>query len=166
MQITQKKGGVILSYVQMVSNVLVKFIYTPFLLRALGQNEYGLFSLVMSIVGYLAVLELGFGSTVTRYTVKYNSENDKDSLYKLYGTLSVMYILMGVTALVICCVLSYFTPELFSATMTDEETSKLQLMVFLCGINLLFTFPLQISASVLVAYERFIFKNGLNLIRK
>lgn len=165
MQITQKKGGVILSYVQMVSNVLVKFIYTPFLLRALGQNEYGLFSLVMSIVGYLAVLELGFGSTVTRYTVKYNSENDKDSLYKLYGTLSVMYILMGVTALVICCVLSYFTPELFSATMTDEETSKLQLMVFLCGINLLFTFPLQISASVLVAYERFIFKNGLNLIR-
>ena len=165
MQITQKKGGVILSYVQMVSNVLVKFVYTPFLLRSLGQNEYGLFSLVMSIVGYLAVLELGFGSTVTRYTVKFNSENDKESLFKLYGTLSVMYILMGITALVICCVLSYFTPELFSATMTDEETSKLQLMIFLCGINLLFTFPLQISASVLVAYERFIFKNGVNLIR-
>ena len=40
----QKKGGVVLSYGQMVSNVLVKFIYTPFLLHALGQNEYGLFS--------------------------------------------------------------------------------------------------------------------------
>lgn len=165
MQITQKKGGVILSYVQMVSNVLVKFIYTPFLLRALGQNEYGLFSLVMSIVGYLAVLELGFGSTVTRYTVKYNTEGDKISLNKLYGTLSVVYILMGVTALIICCVLSYFSPQLFAATMTGEETSKLRLMIFLCGINLLFTFPLQISASVLVAYEKFIFKNGINLIR-
>ncbi len=165
MNITQKKGGVILSYVQMVSNVLVKFIYTPFLLRALGQNEYGLFSLVMSIVGYLAVLELGFGSTVTRYTVKYNTEGDKQSLYKLYGTLSVVYILMGVTALLICCGLSYFSPQLFSATMTAEEISKLRLMIFLCGINLLFTFPLQISASVLVAYERFIFKNGINLIR-
>lgn len=149
----------------MVSNVLVKFIYTPFLLRALGQNEYGLFSLVMSIVGYLAVLELGFGSTVTRYTVKYNTEGDKQSLYKLYGTLSVVYILMGVTALLICCGLSYFSPQLFSATMTAEEISKLRLMIFLCGINLLFTFPLQISASVLVAYERFIFKNGINLIR-
>lgn len=165
MQLTQKKGGVILSYVQMVSNVLVKFIYTPFLLRALGQNEYGLFSLVMSIVGYLAVLELGFGSTVTRYTVKYNTEGDKESLSKLYGTLSVVYILMGVTALIICCVLSYFSPQLFAATMTGEETTKLRLMIFLCGINLLFTFPLQISASVLVAYERFIFKNGINLIR-
>ena len=165
MNISQKKGGVILSYVQMVSNVLVKFIYTPFLLRALGQNEYGLFSLVMSIVGYLAVLELGFGSTVTRYTVKYNTEGDKQSLYKLYGTLSVVYILMGVTALLICCGLSYFSPQLFSATMTAEEISKLRLMIFLCGINLLFTFPLQISASVLVAYERFIFKNGINLIR-
>ncbi len=165
MKITEKKGGVILSYVQMISNVLVKFIYTPFLLRALGQNEYGLFSLVMSIVGYLAVLELGFGSTVTRYTVKYNTEGDKRSLYKLYGTLSVVYIIMGVTALLICCGLSYCSPQLFSATMTAEEISKLRIMIFLCGINLLFTFPLQISASVLVAYERFIFKNGINLIR-
>lgn len=165
MQITQKKGGVVLSYAQMVSNVLVKFIYTPFLLRALGQNEYGLFSLVMSIVGYLTILDFGFGSTVTRYTVKYKSNNDKESLYKLYGTLSVMYILMGVIALVICCLLSYFTPELFSARMTDEEITKLQLMIFLCGINLLFTFPFQISVSVLVAYERFILKNGVSLIR-
>ena len=160
----EKKGGVLLSYIQMVANVLVKFIYTPFLLRALGQNEYGLYSLVMSIVGYLAVLELGFGSTVTRYTVKYNTENDRQSLYKLYGTLSVLYVCMGIAAFAICCTLSYFSPELFGATMTAEETSKLRLMMFLCGINLLFTFPLQISASVLVAYERFIFKNGIHLI--
>ena len=165
MKISEKKGGVMLSYIQMVLNVLVKFIYTPFLLMALGQNEYGLFSLVMSFVGYLAVLELGFGSTVTRYTVKYNTEGDKESLKKLYGTLSVVYILMGVTAMLICVVLSYCAPQLFGTTMTGEEVDKLRLMMVLCGMNLLFTFPLQISASVLVAYERFIFKNGINLIR-
>jgi len=38
-------------------------------------------------------------------------------------------------------------------------------MIFLCGVNLLFTFPLQISTSVIVAYDRFVFKNGINLIR-
>ncbi len=165
MQVSQKKGGVILSYVQMVSNVLVKFIYTPFLLRALGQNEYGLFSLVMSIVGYLAILDFGFGSAVTRYTVKYNTEGDREKLFQLYGTVSVIYILIGVLALTVCCLLGFFTPQLFSSTMTAEEVSKIRIMMFLCGINLLFTFPLQISASVLVAHERFIFKNGVNLIR-
>ena len=165
MPISEKKGGVILSYIQMVSNVLVKFLYTPFLLRALGQNEYGLFSLVMSIVGYLAILDFGFGSAVTRFTVKYNTEDDKTNLYRLYGTVSVIYILIGILALAVCCLLAFYTPQLFSSTMTGEEVSKIRIMMLLCGINLLFTFPLQISASVLVAYEKFIFKNAIYLIR-
>lgn len=165
MQLSQKKGGVILSYAQMVLNVLVKFIYTPFLLRALGQNEYGLFSLVMSIVGYLAILDFGFGSAVTRYTIKYNTEGDRENLYKLYSTVSIIYVIIGILAFSICFLLGFFTPQLFSSTMTAEEVSKIRIMMFLCGINLLFTFPLQISASVLVAHQKFIFKNGINLIR-
>lgn len=161
----QKKGGVVLSYGQMVSNVLVKFIYTPFLLHALGQNEYGLFSLIMSIVGYLAILDMGFGSTVTRYTVKYRTENDEEKLLNLYGTLSVVYIGIGVLALVVCAILNLSADRLFSNTMTIDEIGKIRLMIILCGLNLLFSFPLQIARSVLIAYERFIFKNGLELIR-
>lgn len=163
--LSEKKGGVILSYVQMVSNVLVKFIYTPFLLRALGQNEYGLFSLVMSIVGYLAILDMGFGSTVTRFTVKYKEVDDKDGLYRLYSTLSLFYIIIGVIALLICIILSCGTQALFGATMTPEEVYKLRIMIMLVGVNLLFSFPLQISTSVITAYEKFIYKNGLNLIK-
>lgn len=165
MKISEKKGGVLLSYIQMVSNVLLKFIYTPFLLHALGQNEYGLYSLVMSIVGYLSILDLGFGGTVTRYTIKYKEAGDKEGLYKLYSTLSAFYMLIGIMALAICVVLSLCTQSLFGETMTTTEISKLRIMILLVGFNLLFSFPLQISTSVVVAYEKFIFKNGLNLLR-
>lgn len=165
LSITQKKGGILLSYIQMVSNVLVKFIYTPFLLRELGQNEYGLYSLVMSIVGYLAILDLGFGSTVTRFTIKYKEAGDKDGLYRLHSTLSLFYVIIGVIALIVCFILSCSTQSIFGATMTPTEIQKLRLMIFLVGVNLLFSFPLQISTSVIIAYERFIFKNGLYLIK-
>lgn len=165
MKFGEKKGGVLLSYIQMVSNVLVKFIYTPFLLHALGQNEYGLYSLVMSIVGYLSILDLGFGSTVTRYTVKYKEANDRDGLYRLYSTLSLFYVIIGVIALIVCVILSCCTQSLFGATMTPEEVQKLRIMILLVGVNLLFSFPLQISTSVIVAYEKFTFKNGINLLK-
>ena len=165
MKLGEKKGGVLLSYIQMVSNVLVKFIYTPFLLHALGQNEYGLYSLVMSIVGYLSILDLGFGSTVTRYTIKYKEANDRDGLYGLYSTLSLFYVIIGVIALIVCVILSCSTQTLFGSTMTPEEVQKLRIMILLVGINLLFSFPLQISTSVIVAYEKFIFKNGINLLK-
>lgn len=160
----QKKWGVILRYIQMISNVVIKFVYTPFLLRALGQNEYGLFSLTMSIVGYLAILDLGFGSTVTRFTVKYRSEGDNQKLYQLYSTLSVIYILIGLLAMLICFFLSVSADNLFGRTMTDVEVGKLKIMILLCGVNLLFTFPMQIAGSVLVAYEKFIVKNGVTLL--
>lgn len=164
MPVLQKKWGVILRYIQLIANVVIKFIYTPFLLRALGQNEYGLYSLTMSIVGYLAILDLGFGSTVTRFTVKYKEENDKPKLYGLYSTLSVIYIIIGLLAMLICFALSMSASHLFGSTMSVAEVSKLKLMILLCGINLLFSFPLQISASVLTAYERFVVKHGVTLI--
>lgn len=160
----EKKWGVILRYIQMISNVVIKFVYTPFLLRALGQNEYGLFSLTMSIVGYLAILDLGFGSTVTRFTVKYRSEGDAKKLYQLYSTLSIIYILIGLLAMLICAGLSISAEGLFGRTMSDVEVGKLRLMILLCGVNLMFTFPLQIAGSVLVAYEKFIVKNGVTLL--
>ena len=165
MKLGEKGGGVVLGYAQMVLNVLVKFVYTPFLLMCLGQSEYGLFSLVMSVVGYMAVLDLGFGSTVTRYTVKYLSSNDEEGLKKLYGTISVVYIIIGIVAFFICVALSLSSSKLFGRTMTPEEVDKLRLMLFFVGINLLFTFPLQISRSVVIANEKFVFKNLVELIR-
>ena len=159
--ISQKKGGVVLNYATLLSNVVVKFLYTPFLLYFLGQSEYGLFSLVMTIVGYMAILDLGFCSTVTRFTLKYDTVGDKDGLNRLFGTLSLIYVVIGLVAFSICFVMSYATDTLFGKAMTDTEVERLRLMIFLCGINLLFTFPLQIASSVVSAYERFIFKNSV-----
>jgi len=164
MAINQKKWGATLSYVSLISNVLVKFIYTPLLLRMLGQAEYGLYSLVISIVGYLAILDFGFGTTVTRYTVKYITESDRKGMLHLYGTLSIIYIIIGLLAFLICFGISLGAESLFGASMTPIEVDRLKLMIILCGINLLFMFPLQISSSVLIAYEKFVFKNGVQLL--
>ena len=42
----QIKAGAALNYVIIGINALVGLLYTPYMLRMLGQNEYGLFSLV------------------------------------------------------------------------------------------------------------------------
>lgn len=161
----QKKWGVTLSYMSLIFNVIIKLLYTPVLLRLLGQSEYGLYSLVLSIVGYLAVLDFGFGSTVTRYTVKYKSEGNRSKLVSLYGTLSVIYIAIGIIAFIICLILGFFSSNIFGNSMSGSEIMKTKVMLVLCGINLLFTFPLQISSSVLIAYEKFIFKNIINFAK-
>ena len=48
----QLKLGVILSYLSTGLNMLIQLIYTPIMIRLLGQSEYGLYTLVGSVVSY------------------------------------------------------------------------------------------------------------------
>ena len=54
MKIDQRKAGVLLSYAGEIIKILVNLVYTPIMLRLLGQSEYGLYQLVYSVVSYLS----------------------------------------------------------------------------------------------------------------
>ena len=164
-ELNQKRGGIIINYIMLALNVVIKFLYTPILLSELGQSEYGLYSLVITIVGYVSILDFGFGSAIIRYTVKYKTQNDRSGLMRLYGTATVLYLIIGLAALIVCGVISLTAGVFFGNAMTIIEVHKIKIMVLLCGLNLLFCFPLQIASSVLIAYEKFVYKNLLSLLR-
>ena len=66
----QLKAGVLLSYLTLALSNIIALVYTPFMLRLMGQSEYGLYSLVASVVAYLTILDFGFGNAIIRYTAK------------------------------------------------------------------------------------------------
>ena len=71
-----RKLGAVLSYVYIIATTLIQLIYTPFLIRSLGQSEYGLYSLINSVIGYLTILDLGFGNAIIVYTAKYRAQKN------------------------------------------------------------------------------------------
>ena len=48
-----RKAGVIMSYILMIFEVLSTLLITPYLIRDLGQAEYGVYKLVAAITAYL-----------------------------------------------------------------------------------------------------------------
>ena len=46
MKINQLKAGVVLSYLSMGIGGLISILYTPVMVRLLGQSEYGVYTLV------------------------------------------------------------------------------------------------------------------------
>lgn len=85
MKINQLKAGAALSYLSMGLGYLVSIIYTPIMLRLLGQSEYGLYNLVASVVAYLGVLNFGFGSAYMRYYSRYKVQDDREKIATLNG---------------------------------------------------------------------------------
>lgn len=72
------KVGAVLSYITIAFSNVVGIIYTPIMLRMLGQAEYGIYSLVGSIISYMSIVDLGFGNATIRYIAKYRAVGDKE----------------------------------------------------------------------------------------
>ena len=159
------KAGAALSYVSIVVNMVIGLLYTPYMLRMLGQSEYGLYSLVASIIAYLTVLDLGFGNAIVRYTAKFRAEGKLREQEEMFGMFLILYIGIGVIAMVAGSVLSLNVENLFSRSMTETEVERTRLMLWLMTFNLAFTFPMSIWGSIMTAYERFVFQRIVSILR-
>lgn len=161
----QLKAGAALNYVLILVNSLVGLLYTPYMLRMLGQSEYGLYSLVASVISYLTVLDLGLGNAVIRYTAKFRAEGKEEKQYEMFGMIFILYLIIGVIALIAGAVLYFNVDALFGSTMTIAELGKARIMMVILVFNLAFTFPMSIFGSIITAYEHFIFPKTVNIIR-
>ena len=165
MAINQLKAGAFLSYVSIALNNIVGLLYMPFMLRMMGQTEYGLYSLAASVVAYLTVLDLGFGNAIVRYTAKFRAENKKQEQYEMFGMFLILYSVVGILTLLIGSGLYFNVDRLFGETMTPDELRKIQIMIFLMIFNLAVSFPMGIWGAILCAYEKFVFMKLIHIVR-
>ncbi len=161
----QLKAGVVLSYVSLLLANIISFLYTPFMLRMLGQSEFGLYSLVASTVAYLTLLDFGFGSAVIRFTAQLRSQGKQNEQYELFGMFLIFYTCIGVIAFIAGLSLYFNVDKLFSASMTADEVDKARIMMLLFVFNIAITFPLSIFGSIITAYENFVFQKLVNILR-
>lgn len=161
----QLKAGAALNYVSICLNMVVGLIYTPYMLRMLGQSEYGLYSLAASIIAYLTVLDLGFGNAIIRYTAKFRAEGKQREQEEMFGMFFILYIGIGVIAMIAGSVLSLNVENMFSRAMTENEVHRTRIMLWLMTFNLAFTFPMSIWGSIMSAYERFVFQRIVSIVR-
>ena len=159
----QRKYGAILSYLSIVLSVLIQLIYTPILIRRLGQSEYGLYSLVSSIIGYLTVLDLGFGNAIVVYTAKYRAQNKYEEEKKLHGMFKIIFLIIGIIAGLLGLILYFLVPTIFSNTMTNSELAKAKIMMLILALNLFITFIFSIYSSIISAYENFAFQKIISI---
>lgn len=75
----ERRIGTILSYIIVISNILVGLIYVSLLIKYLSIEQYGLYRLIGSLMVYFTVLDFGISNVVIKYYNKYrlSGENEK-----------------------------------------------------------------------------------------
>jgi len=165
MKINQLKAGAILSYVSMGLGYIISIIYTPIMLRLLGQSEYGLYNLVNSVVSYLGLLNFGFGSAYVRYYSRYKVKNDQENIAKLNGMFLIIFSIIGFIAVIAGSILVLNTKLIFGDKLTIKELSTAKVLMAIMVYNIGFSFPNVVFNSYITANEQFIFQKSLQIFK-
>ncbi|WP_242974001.1 lipopolysaccharide biosynthesis protein [Anaerocolumna aminovalerica] len=163
--INQLKAGVALSYISMGLGYLVSIIYTPIMLRLLGQSEYGLYNLVASVVAYLGVLSFGFGSAYMRYYSQYKVKEDGEKIAILNGMFLIIFSTIGLIAVIFGTILALNNELILGSELTKIELSRAKIMMMILVINLAISFPSIIFTSYITVNEKFVFQNLIQMMK-
>lgn len=161
----QRKLGVILRYINLILSNGIGLVLIPYMLRALGQEEFGLYQLVGSFIGYLTVLDFGMADTVIRYIAKYRAENDRKGEENFLATAYVIYLFIGAVVVLLGAIFYFSIPQLYSKSLTSHEIDQAQTMFVILILNLVLSLIGYPMSGVLMAYGQFVFPNLINVIK-
>lgn len=160
----ERKIGVILSYVVIFLNIIISILYTPLLTGMLGQSEYGLYSMVYSIISYLTILDFGFGTAIIIFASKYRLNNEYEKEKNLYGMFFKLYLVIGLLAFIIGILFSSFSSSIFGLNMSVDELKILKELLIILSINIAISFPFSIYSAIINAHEKFITLKIINIL--
>lgn len=164
MKNSQIKSGLILSYLSQIITILSGILYTPIMLRLLGQSEYGLYQLVNSVVSNLALLNFGFGSSYIKFYSQYKAKKDEKKIAKFNGMFLTIFLTMSCIVIFLGIILFFNIDKIFDTNLTLEEIKKAKVLMIIMIVNMTIMFPSTVFDCQTTAHEKFAFQKGMTII--
>lgn len=160
----QIKMGALISYFAIAFSILAGILYTPWMIKVIGNSDYGLYILVTSFLSYF-VMDFGLGQTIARYIAKYRTENNQEKINQLLGLTTKFYLFINALLFIILIVLYFLINHIF-LELDVSEIAKFKKIYIVAGAFSLFSFPFLTLDGILIAYERFVILKLCDAISK
>jgi O-antigen/teichoic acid export membrane protein len=151
------------SWFSYAANLLVMFFLTPFVIRTLGDSAYGVWTLLISLTGYMGLVELGVRPGMGRFINFYLGRNEPHNVNAIISTAMLIFLGCGVLLVVVATTLGVFFGSIFPKT-PEGMLGDARLAILLIAANLFVSFYSVAFLQVLTAHERFDLSNGINLV--
>lgn len=159
------KGGALLSYATIFATNIVGIVLTPYIIRSLGASEYGLYTMIGALIGYLTILDFGINNSIIRFVAKYRAEKDKKGEENFLAVSFIIYAGISLTIIGLGSLGYIYLEELFGDTLTLEQLGKAKIMVVILIFNIAITIPGGAFNAICTAYEVFTLPKAVRLIK-
>lgn len=161
----KRSAGIVISYIYTFLNMICSLVMSSFLLRMLGDTEYGLYQTVSAFAMYLVMLEFGTGTVMSRNVSLCRGRGEEKNLK--YNTATLWYTTIGLSTLILvvsivfCCNIG----TVYKETMSVEQVSYAQKIFVVMTAYLIVSFFTNTLNGFLLGVEHYTFANTVNVIK-
>lgn len=160
----QIKYGAIISYGALGINIIAAMLYTPWMVREIGQANYGLFTLATSLIS-LFLVDFGISAALSRFLSKYRAENKLNEIKRILGATYSLYI--GIDLIILLALITvFFNLDNIYHSLSSGELAIFKILFLIVGVFNLISFPAITFDGILNSYEKFIQLKICDLVRK
>lgn len=142
---------------QLFLSTVVGFFLTPFIVRSLGAEQYGIWALAFAFVGYYSLLDLGMSSAVFTHVSYAFGQGDHDEARRIYSTGLAVFGTAGILLSVATVILALVAGRVYHSTLIFG-------VVLVVGLITSTTFPLRVTFGTLNAGGHFDITSGLIML--
>lgn len=148
------------SYIGQFVTIITGLLLTPFVIRTLGETQYGIWTLAGSLLAYLILFDFGLANALAKYTGEYVARNDQDTVNRLSSTLLIIFTVVGVLAFGVAVWLSFNFTHFFVVPLGYYRSVRF--VILLLGANFAVGLPLSIFNALTVGYQRYDILNAIS----
>ncbi len=150
------------SYGRDAVDTIIFLILIPFIIKTLGSESFGLWSLIWSFLAIFELADLGFGASVIKYVADARGRKDMERLRRIICTLFWIYAVLGVVVMSGIFASLLFFNRLFDIPPHQEAMARAVILIL--GVRSSLYLPLGMFRGVLVGYQKLSVANGYKVL--
>jgi O-antigen/teichoic acid export membrane protein len=125
----QLARNVVSSYGNFFLVVVMSLVLTRVLLRHLGTGAYGLWIVLLAIVGYIGLLDVGVSTAAVQRVARLMADHDRDGVADLIRTAWTFFALSGIVAVLVTVALAPFVASFLHLGAIDPSVATTTLII-------------------------------------
>jgi O-antigen/teichoic acid export membrane protein len=151
------------NWIAFAISIGVAFFLSPFIVHHLGNIAYGVWTLVVSMISFMSLLDLGLRGAVTRFVARHHTQGDH--LESSHAVSAAFWLRIWISLLVITvsAVIALLSTAIFH--IPADLSYSTRCAIILMGTSLAITLSFGVFGGVLVALQRFALVSCVTVIQ-
>lgn len=154
--------SILWNWVGVAASLFTGILLSPYLIRKLGPEGYGLWALSFALVEYCTFLDLGFRSAIVKYVAHYRALEEPLGINRVVNTGLVYSSLVSIAIFVSTVVVSGYLHRFFKVSPAYEHSFRI--LIILISLSWCVGFVFGLFGACLEAIQRFDLYNKATVV--